>query len=361
MSAVGTPPTRWLSGQLPTSPAERLAQLAHSRWAAAEPIDMYGNGIVHTLEKRIAELLGKPAALWFPTGTMAQQAALRVWTGRAGSARVAVHPLQHTQIHEDDAFSVLSGLEAVQLTSESRQPTAADLRAAPGELGVAVVELPLQELGYVLPSWAELTEFAEVARDRGVSLHIDGARIWEAAHHYSRSPREIAAIASSVYVSMYKGLGGISGALIAGEDDFIEAASTWRTRYGGNVFQQFPAVVSALDGLDTKLARMEDWHNHAGVVAEGLRRLPELHIRSGLPHISQFFVTTSIPAEALNRGVQDELEATGERWLHGWWTGDDGSSIAEATIRDGSLEWTADDVARVGVQVVRRARVIADS
>jgi len=346
---------RLLSGSRPVTPAERLADLAASPHAERELADVYGNGIVATLEHRIAELLGKPAALWFPTGTMAQQAILRVWTARAGSPRVAVHPLHHTQIHEDGAMTELSGLEPVILTSEPRQPTADDLRDAPGELGAAVVELPLQELGYVLPTWDELTDFAAAAGDREVALHFDGARIWESAHHYGRSPLEIAALASSVYVSMYKGVGGISGALVAADSEVIHEARLWRSRFGGNVFQQYPAIVAALDGLDRNLGRMATWHQHAATIADGLHVLPELRVTPYPPHISEFFVYSTVPADALNRAVLDHLEATGERWLHGWWTDDAGSSVSEATIRDGSLQWTSDDVARVGRAVLDNA------
>jgi hypothetical protein len=202
---------RLLSNERPVTPAERLTTLASSDNAATvEAIDLYGTGIVERLERRVAELLGKPAALWFPTGTMAQQAILRVWTSRMGCPRVAVHPLHHTQLQEEGAFSALSGLEPVYPTIEPRHPVAAELEATPGRLGAAVLELPMQELGYVLPSWDEYVAFSAVARRRDVPLHVDGARIWEARHHFGRTLPEIAAQASSIYVSMYKGIGGLA-------------------------------------------------------------------------------------------------------------------------------------------------------
>lgn len=350
-----------LSGARPSTLAERLRQLAASQNAGGDPLDVYGDGIVATLENRVAQLLGKPAAAWFPTGTMAQQAILRVWTGRTGSRRVGVHPLHHTQVNEDDAFTTLSGFEPVFLTSQPRHPTAEDLRAAPGPLGAVVLELPMQELGYVLPDWSDYVALAETARELDVPLHVDGARLWESQHHYSRSLPEIAALASSVYVSMYKGVGGLSGAVVAGERDVIDEARVWRTRYGGNAFQQFPAIVAALDGLDTRLEQMAAWHQRAIVVAQGLSSLPGMRPTPSPPHINEFWVYADLPEEALNRAVLEHLEATGERWLHGWWTDQDGRTVGEATVGDAALEWTADDVVRVGRMVIERAQRILDA
>jgi threonine aldolase len=348
---------RLLSNERPLTPAERLTALAGSVGASSdESVDVYGNGIVERLEGRVADLLGKPAGLWFPTGTMAQQAILRVWASRAGTNRVAVHPLHHTQLQEDDAFTVLSGLEPVFPTNEPRHPTASELEATPGPLAACVIELPMQELGYVLPKWEEFVQFSAAARDRGVPLHVDGARIWESQHHFSRPLSEIAAHASSIYVSMYKGIGGLSGAVVAADVETIAEARVWRTRYGGNLFQQFPSIVAALDGLDNRLDRMDGWVRHAVVVAEGLAALPELRVMPDPPHINEFWVYADLPADALNRAVLEHLETTGERWLHGWWTDDEGRAVAEATIRDEALNWTASDVTETGRSILGRAQ-----
>lgn len=350
---------RLLTAGRPFTLAERMTELASSRYAVDEPTDVYGDGLIETLESRVARLLGKPSALWFPTGTMAQQAILRVWSARGGTNRIAVHPLQHTQQHEDHAFSILSGLEPVFLTTEPRQPSAADVKAATGPLGAVVIELPMQELGYVLPAWSEYVDLSDAARDRGVPLHVDGARIWESQHHFARPLPEIAALASSIYVSMYKGLGGLSGAVVASDREAIEEARVWRTRYGGNLFRQFPTVIAALDGLDSKLDRMADLVHHAAVVAETLAQLPQLTVSPNPPHINQFFIYAHLPADALNQAVVEHLESTGDRWLHGWWTDSDGRTVGEANIQDAGLEWTAANVVDTGRAVLAAASRIA--
>lgn len=349
-----------LSNERPLSAAEQLRALAESPHAAHDDaVDVYGDGVVGELEARVARLLGKAAAVWFPSGIMAQQAALQEWASRVGTTRIAVHPLHHTQSQEESAFTTLSALEPVILTAERRQPLASDLDALAGPLAAAVVELPFQELGYLLPTWTQLRDFAAAARRRGTPLHFDGARLWESRFFLGHSPAEIAALADSVYVSMYKGVGGLSGAVVAGDADFIEQLHVWRIRYGGNLFKQFPAIVSALDGLDHRLDRMPLWHDHARVVADGLRPLSELSLAHDLPHISEFWVWSELPADALNQAMFEHWESDSERWIHGWWTGSDGRSVAEVTIRDPALDWTAADVTRVGRRVLDRAVELA--
>lgn len=234
---------------------ERLAfvQEAAELHDLDENSDMYGGGVVETLEKRVAELLGKEAAAFFPTGTMAQQVAVRCWAGRTGNPTVALHPLAHPEVHERDAFSQVSGLRPVHVTSEPRQPTADEVRDFPEPFGTLMLELPLRDAGFVLPSWEELSAVVEAAHERDAVVHFDGARLWESTPHFGRPLDEIAGLADSVYVSFYKSLEGLGGAALAGPKTLIDEAKTWRHRYGGTVFQQFPTALTALAGLDREL------------------------------------------------------------------------------------------------------------
>ncbi|NEA69090.1 beta-eliminating lyase-related protein, partial [Streptomyces sp. SID12488] len=217
------------------------------------PLDMYGDGVVATLEQRVAELLGMAAAAFFPTGTMAQQVALRCWAGRTGNPAVALHPLAHPEVHERDALSVVSGLRTVHPTTAPRMPTAEEIRNLDEPFGTLMLELPLRDAGFQLPTWEELTATVAAARDRDAVVHFDGARLWECPPHFGHSLAEIADLADSVYVSFYKSLDGIAGAVLAGPADLIAEAKAWRHRYGGLPFQQFPTVLAALAGLDTEL------------------------------------------------------------------------------------------------------------
>ncbi|MGE5829810.1 MAG: threonine aldolase family protein, partial [Micromonosporaceae bacterium] len=252
---------RILSGVREPRLDERLAALAA---AGADETDVYSTGgPVTALEERVAGLLGLPAAAFFPTGTMAQQVALRCWAARTGNSTVAMHPLTHLEVHERHAYSVLSGLSAVWPTREQRQPTADEVRTLDEPFGTLMLELPLRAAGYLLPTWAELTAIVAAARERGARVHVDGARLWESTPHLGHGLAEIGALADSVYVSFYKTLGGIAGAALAGPEDFIAQARAWRHRYGGQLFQQWPAALAALIGLDTVLPRLPAYVAHA--------------------------------------------------------------------------------------------------
>ncbi|MBO1418444.1 low specificity L-threonine aldolase, partial [Streptomyces sp. FH025] len=245
--------TRFLSGSRPLSIRERLTALS----AAADPDaypDFYGDGgPVRELEERTAALLGKEGAVFFPTGTMAQQVALRYHAERTGNRAVALHPLGHLERHERHAYTQLTGLRGLWPTTEARHPTAEELRDLGEPFGTLLVELPLRDPGFLLPTWEELTELVAAARETGARVHFDGARLWNTTHHFDKRLDEIAALADSVYVSFYKDLGGISGAALAGDRALTAYARTWRHRYGGQLYQQWPAALAALTGLETVL------------------------------------------------------------------------------------------------------------
>src|SRR5215217_5089515 len=155
--------TRVLSGRRPATMAEQLAVLQDGGCDLDRAQDIYGGGIVTELEDRVAALLGKPAAAYFPTGTMAQQVALRLWSERRGEPTVALHPSHHTEVHERKAYATLSGLRATWPTSEQRHPTAAEVRANADPFSVLAVELPMREPGFVLPTFDELSELCRAA------------------------------------------------------------------------------------------------------------------------------------------------------------------------------------------------------
>ena len=176
--------TRSLVGRLTPAPASELRELADAAASLDEPgaWDRYGeHGPVAALERRVADLLGTPAAAMFPSGVMAQQSILRVWCDAGGSRRVAIPALSHLLKHESDGPRLLHGFEFALLTDGPTVPQVEHLEAVRGRLGAALLELPLRDAGYLLPSWDELVAFSRACRERGVPLHLDGARIWESA------------------------------------------------------------------------------------------------------------------------------------------------------------------------------------
>lgn len=153
-----------LSGIRPTSVAEQLDTL---RAAATDDLlpDFYGEGgAVEAVERRVAELLGTEAAAFFPTGTMAQQVALRYGAELTGRDAVGLHPLSHPLQHERDAYAVLGGLRAVRTTGAPCNPTADEVAALDEPIGTLMLELPLRDAGFVLPTWDELVAVVGAAR-----------------------------------------------------------------------------------------------------------------------------------------------------------------------------------------------------
>ncbi|MCS0600972.1 beta-eliminating lyase-related protein [Streptomyces sp. LP11] len=328
-----------------------LLEAAPGVYDLDQPVDVYGNRIVADLEQRVAALLGTEAAAFFPTGTMAQQVALRCWADRTGNRAVALHALAHPETHERHAFSQVSGLRPVRVTSEPRLPTAAEIRDLAEPFGTLMLELPLRDAGYVLPAWEELTGAVEAARERDAVVHFDGARLWETTPHFGRSLAEIAGLADSVYVSFYKSLDGFGGAALAGPGTLVEEARTWRHRYGGMVFQQFPTALSALVGLARELPRLPEYVRHARVVATALRegfaeaRVPWARVHPEEPHTHEFQVWLPYDADVLMDTALRQAEETGTYLFGGYWArGGPGLAYTEVSVRSEGLQWSAGDV-----------------
>ncbi|MFI9247325.1 threonine aldolase family protein [Streptomyces sp. NPDC053086] len=333
---------------------DRLAHLVDAApevYDLDEPADVYGNRIVAALEERVASLLGTEAAAFFPTGTMAQQVALRCWAARTGDPTVALHPLSHPEVHERHAFSQVSGLRPVRVGHGTRLPTAAEIRDFDEPFGALMLELPLRDAGFVLPTWEELTEVVDAARERDAVVHFDGARLWECTEHFERSLAEIAGLADSVYVSLYKSVGGFGGAALAGPKTLVEEAKTWRHRYGGMIFQQFPTALSALIGLDRELPRLPEYVRHARVVAEALREgfaaagVPWARVHPEVPHTHEFQVWLPYAPEVVaDAAVRQAEETSVMLFADAWDAKGPGLACTEVVVRSAGLEWTADDV-----------------
>ncbi|MHA6762276.1 threonine aldolase family protein [Streptacidiphilus sp. PAMC 29251] len=342
--------TRLLSGTRPQTLRESLTALGEGPYDLDSRPDVYGNGIVAELERKVAGLLGTEAAAFFPTGTMAQQVALRCWAERTGDRTVAMHPLAHPEVHERFAYSQLSGLRSVWPTSERRIATAAEVADFAEPFGTLTLELPLRDAGFLLPSWAELEAVVEAARARDAVVHFDGARLWETVPHFGRPLTEIAGLADSVYVSFYKTLGGLSGAALAGPETLVEQATAWRHRYGGQLYQQWPVALGALRGIERELPRLERYVTHARMVAaaiaEAVSGVPGARVFPEPPHTHQFQLWLPFPAELLNETATLTAEQTRRAVLPLMWhePGLPGISFTELTIAGPALEWSAEEV-----------------
>jgi threonine aldolase len=345
---------RVLSGVRPATMRERLADLDAGGDLDGQP-DFYGDGPVAALEERVAELLGTEAAVFFPTGTMAQQVALRYGADRIGHPTVALHPLGHQEVHERHTYAHLGGLRSIRTTTAPRNPTSEEITALAEPVSTVVIELPLRDAGFVLPSWDELAAVSTTARVIGARVHFDGARIWESTPYLAHSLSEIAGLADSTYVSFYKTIGGISGAALAGTAELASYARVWRHRYGGKVFQQWPAALTALTGLDRELPRIPGYVRHARTVAAALTALPGARVHPEPPHTHEFRLWLPYPAEALNDTALALAEEEKVWFADGWQdTEVPGMAMTEITVATPALEWTTKDITEVGERFLGR-------
>jgi threonine aldolase len=267
--------TRFLTHHYPQPPRQVLSELAEIAGPDTRP-DRYGEGeqIAH-FEQEIASLFGKQAAVFMPSGTMCQQIALRIWADRHGTRNVAFHPKCHLEIHENKGYQLLHGLHGVLVGHPDRLIALDDLLAIKEPLAALLIELPQREIGGQLPKWA---------RQRDIPTHLDGARLWECQPFYGRSYAEIAALFDTIYVSFYKTLGGVAGAILTGPADLIAEARVWQRRHGGNLIHLFPYVLAARKGLTERLGRMEAYHRKAVEIAAALAPIPQIEIVPDPPH-----------------------------------------------------------------------------
>lgn len=281
---------RFLTHHYPRSPKQTLLDAAAHLDDDTMP-DMYGKGdVIEALEARVADLLGKPAAVFLPTGTMAQQIALRIWTTRSGIPTVAMHPRNHLDTNEQFAYEILHDLRGIRVGSPNQLLSLEDLQAVPEPIGALLLELPQREIGGQLPAWGDLVATAEWARSRSIPLHMDGARLWESKPFYNRDYADTCANFDSVYVSFYKSLGAITGATLAGPAEFIEEARLWQHRHGGRLIRAYPYVVSAQLALDQRLDRMTAYHDKATRIAATLRDLPGIELVPDPPHTNMLHI-----------------------------------------------------------------------
>ncbi len=252
---------------------------------AAAPVgdDCYGDdpGVL-ALEQRVAELLGKPAAVFMPTGTMSNQVAVRVHC-RPGDA-IASHPSAHVRIHENASAASLSGAQVMAIGSRRGFDVAevAELchQQACGWPPVRLVwlENTLGDIGG--EPWpidgAErgLRALAQWARAHDRAVHLDGARLWN-AHIATGTPlAEYAACADSVSVSLSKGLGAPMGSLLCGEPSFVAQAREHKHALGGGLRQAGLLAAAGSFALDNNLQRLAQDHQRARRLAAALADLP---------------------------------------------------------------------------------------
>lgn len=274
--------------------------------------DVYGNGkVIEDFQERIAKYLGKESSVFFPSGTMAQQIALRIWCDQKSLKKVAYHPLCHLEIHEEDGMKKLHGIEPILLADKGRVITLKDVVNMKEEISCLLLELPQREIGGQLPEYEELVAISNYCRDKGIKLHLDGARLFEILPFYQKSAAEVCSLFDSVYISFYKGIGGVAGAILAGPADFTEESKVWKRRHGGDLISLYPYIISANYYFDQRVNKMGQYYEEAKELAALYNQCYCIKTVPLEPVSNMFHVYFSVPKDKLEPILIELYDETG--------------------------------------------------
>ena len=284
-----------------------LAEVAAEDGFAA---DNYSRGgVIRELELRFARLLGKQDAIYLPTGTLANHLAVRKLAGH--DRRVLVQAESHLYNDSGDCAQTLSGLNLVPLAEGSSTLTFDEVerwlaRSGSGRVetrvGVIAIESPVRRRHHEMVDFDQLARVCGLAHERGIRLHLDGARMFNLPLHSGRSLHAYGALFDTVYVSLWKHFNAASGAILAGDAGFIEGLYHQRRMFGGALPNAWPAAAVALRFVDGYL---DDYAN-AWQVADRLIALLRDDRRFSFEKLpngtSRFFMTaTGVAPELLRK------------------------------------------------------------
>lgn len=262
--------------------------------------DMYGKGkVIEDFQNQMADYVGKETAVFFPSGTMAQQIALRIWCDRHGVKKVAYHPLCHLEIHEENGLKELHHIQPILLADKNRLITLNDVKNMQEDIACLLLELPQREIGGQLPNYAELEAISSYCREQGIKLHMDGARLFEILPYYQKTAAEVCSLFDSVYVSFYKGIGGIAGAILAGSKDFTDESKVWKRRHGGDLISLYPYILSSDYYFNQRIDKMGEYYEQAKELAAMFNQCERVTTNPTEPVSNMFHIHFDMPKKQL--------------------------------------------------------------
>jgi threonine aldolase len=242
--------------------------------------DVFGDDpTVQALERRIAALAGKEAALFVPSGTMGNQLAVHVQSRPADE--VLLEAESHIYFYEQGGIAANSGCLAHPIRGERgvlpMDALIASLRDDDDHVArvtLVCAENTHNRAGGAIVPLGKLRELASLARERKLKVHLDGARLWNASVATGIPIADWAACADTVMMCFSKGLGAPVGSILTGAADAIRAARRARKRWGGGMRQVGILAAAALHAMDHHVARLADDHRRARRLADGFQRAP---------------------------------------------------------------------------------------
>ncbi len=282
--------------------------------------DVFGEDpTVNRLQEMAADKMGKEAGLFVPSGTMGNLAAILAHCGRGDE--VILGNKAHTFLYEAGGISALGGVHSCQI------PNQADGTLALNDIQAAIrakdAHQPISRLvclenthnrcgGVALT--AEYTQMAgDIAHENGLSLHLDGARIFNAAVSQGVPAKDLAAPADSVTFCLSKGLSAPVGSVLCGNREFIARAHRVRKQLGGGMRQAGILAAAGIVALETMVDRLSEDHRRARLLAEGLSFLPWLVMEAGTPYTNMIFMSLAEGITADAKSVAEQLSRQGVR------------------------------------------------
>lgn len=252
------------------TPVEYAALLQSRLEATGLGYDFYGaGGAVEELESRFAAITGKEAALFLPTGIMANQLALKVLSG--DRSKVFVQDQSHVYRDEVDAAQIVHGKRLMPLAPGAGNFTLEDLQAAVDHyrrneifetgIGAISIENTVRRRDEEIFDVGEIRRIAGFARENGIGMHLDGARLYLASAWSGISVRDYSTWFDTVFISLYKVFNAGSGAILAGPTSVIDQVEHWMKAYGGTMHRNWHNALVALyylDGIEDRLAAVRD-------------------------------------------------------------------------------------------------------
>jgi len=243
--------------------------------------DVYGEDpTVNSLEERSAAMLGKEAALFVASGTMGNLVALLTHCGRGDEAIVGDR--SHISIHEQGGAAALGGITLRMIANGGGEFDMGELEAAVADDDIHCARTKLIAVentwnGHPLTA-AYMDTVAAICRQRRLKLHVDGARLFNAAVALAVTPAKLVSHADSVQFCISKGLSAPCGSLLAGSRDFIGQARRMRKLVGGGMRQAGVLAAAGLIALENMIDRLAEDHTNAALLAERLAAVPELTV-----------------------------------------------------------------------------------
>lgn len=338
---------KFLHGHYPVRPIDYFCELSKEVGLDQER-DHYGVGEeLQKFEDYLSDLFGFEDCLFFQSGTMAQIISMRIWSERAHNHTIGFHPNCHLELHEHMSYQKLHQLDSVLIGHKERLITLDDLKALKKSPSVVLFELPQREIGGQLPEFEDLVEQVSYLKDQGIKVHLDGARIWECKAYYKKEYKEICSLFDSVYISFYKGIGGVAGAALLGSCSFIDEAKIWNRRHGGNLITAFPLYLSAKLNLEKRLNLFQKYYEKTLELTSELQALPSVRLKPEKPFVNMFHLyikgEESILRERILKQCQKDkiwgLSHIAKSEIEGfckaeWYVGDATLDIATNDIKD---------------------------